>query len=67
MIKLEGTFRIELSPFGLQARRDVGMQDTAIIHESLENLLNQLDPATRKSISFSDCEIKESKEGKLPF
>jgi len=64
---LRGTFEIKLSSVGLTARKDAGMKDTAIIHESLDKLLAQLDPMARKRITFKDCEIVEGKESVLPF
>ncbi|MCJ7829343.1 MAG: hypothetical protein MUP81_06355 [Dehalococcoidia bacterium] len=62
---IKGTFKVKLIKTALNTRRDIGMQDAAIIHEVLDKLLNQLDPITRRRISFSDCEIVEDKEERI--
>ena len=64
---ITGTFKLKVSSVGLQVRQDAGQKDTAIIHEVLDRLSAQLDPMTRKRLTFEGCEIVEGKESALPF
>jgi len=61
---LKGTVIIKLNAEEVQARRDAGAEDTAIIHEVLENIFW---PRFIEGVTYRDCEIKESEEEALPF
>ena len=55
---LKGTIVMKLDPEVLQARRDAGADDAAIIHEAIDGFLSPYSPESRERISFQDCEIE---------
>lgn len=69
-MKLTGRFEIELDEDAVFEKRQLGFQDTAIIHEICDEIqgfcfahLTELGEA-----QFTDCEIVQSKEKEiLPF
>lgn len=49
---IKGTFKLKISSVSLHAPRNIGINDTAIIHEALDELKAELDPITRNKFTF---------------